>query len=156
MSVLKKALIKASGNRFIQSVLEKNVQVSEGLMGIGSGGGVLSSGEQAIFYVLKQRFNTPYCIFDIGSNKGQFLQLILDNITVEDFSIHCFEPGYETFKILVASSKEDKRIRLNNIGIGKEKGAAVLHFNSVGSGLASLTKRRLDHFGIYFNKSERW
>jgi len=155
MSVLKKALIKASGNRFIQSVLEKNVQVSEGLMGIGSGGGVLSSGEQAIFYVLKQRFNTPYCIFDIGSNKGQFLQLILDNITVEDFSIHCFEPGYETFKILVASSKEDKRIRLNNIGIGKEKGAAVLHFNSVGSGLASLTKRRLDHFGIYFNKSEK-
>ena len=99
MSILKKALIKASGNRFIQSVLEKNVQASQDLMGIGSGGGVLSSGEQSIFYVLKQRLKPPYCICDVGSNKGQFLQLILDNIKVDDFSIHCFEPGHETFKI---------------------------------------------------------
>jgi len=155
MSILKKFLIKASGNRFIQGVLEKNVQASQDLMGIGSGGGVLSSGEQAIFYVLKQRLKPPYCIFDVGSNKGQFLQLILDNITVDDFSIHCFEPGHETFKILAESSKEDKRIKLNNIGIGKAKGVAILHFNSIGSGLASLTKRRLDHFGIDFNKSEK-
>ena len=36
-----------------------------------------------------------------------------------------------------------------------KKREAVLHFNSVGSGLASLTKRRLDHFGIDFNKSEK-
>ena len=76
MSILKKALIKASGNRFIQNLLEKNVNASQDLMGIGSGGGVLSSGEQAIFYVLKQRLKSPYCIFDVGSNKGQFLQLI--------------------------------------------------------------------------------
>ncbi len=127
MSILMKTLIKASGNRFIQSVLEKNVQVSQYLMGIGSGSEVLSSGEQAIFYVLKQRLKPPYCIFDVGSNKGQFLQLILDNIEVGDFSIHCFEPGHSTFKILAESSKEDKRINLNNIGIGKEKGEAVLH-----------------------------
>lgn len=156
MLILKKALIKASGNRFIQSVLEKNVQASQYLMGIGSGAGVKSSGEQAIFKVLKQKAQTSYCIFDVGSNKGQFLQLILDNIAaVDDFSIHCFEPGHKTFKILAKSSKKDKRINLNNIGIGKEKGEAVLHFNSLGSGLASLTKRRLDHFGIDFNKSEK-
>jgi len=73
MSILKSALIKASGNRFIQSLLEKNVQTSQYLMGIGSGGGVLSSGEQAIFHVLKKRIQQPYCIFDVGSNKGQFL-----------------------------------------------------------------------------------
>jgi FkbM family methyltransferase len=155
MSILKKALISASGNRFIQRVLEKNVQSSHDLMGIGSGGGVLSSGEQTIFYVLKQILRPPYCIFDVGSNKGQFLQLILDNIKVDDFSIHCFEPGHETFKILVASSKEDKRIKLNNIGIGKEKGTAVLYYDSVGSGLASLTKRKLDHFSIDFSKAEK-
>ena len=155
MSILKKALIKASGNRFIQNLLEKNVNASQDLMGIGSGGGVLSSGEQAIFYVLKQRLKPPYCIFDIGSNKGQFLQLILDNITVDDFSIHCFEPGHETFKILVASSKEGKRIKLNNIGVGKEKGKAVLYYDSVGSALASLTKRKLDHFSIDFSKAEK-
>ena len=155
MSIMKKAIIKASGNRFIQSVLEKNVLVAQYLMGIGSGGKVLSSGEQAIFDVLKQTLKPPYCIFDVGSNEGQFLQLTLDNIAGDDLSIHCFEPGHGTFKTLAASYKDDKRVRLNNIGIGKEKGAAVLHFNSVGSGLASLTKRRLDHFGIDFDKSEK-
>lgn len=75
MSVLKNALIKVSGNQVIQSLLEKNVLVSQYLMGIGSGGGVSSSGEQAIFQILQQRIKPPYCIFDVGSNKGQFLQL---------------------------------------------------------------------------------
>ena len=155
MSMLKKALIRASGSHFIQSILEKNVKISQDLMGIGSGGGVLSSGEQAIFGVLKQELKPPYCIFDVGSNQGQFLRLILDNIAADIFSIHCFEPGQETFKMLAKSSKENNRIKLNNIGLGKEKGEVVLYFDSVGSGLASLTKRKLDHFDIDFNKSEK-
>ena len=155
MSILKSALIKVSGNHIIQSMLDKNVQISQYLMGIGSGGGVSSSGEQAIFQVLEQRIKPPYCIFDVGSNKGQFLQLILDNVSVSDFSVHCFEPGHETFSILVESSKEDRRIKLNNIGLGKEKGEAVLHYDSPGSGLASLTKRKLNHFDITFSKEEK-
>lgn len=152
--MLKSTLIKVSGSRFIQNLLKKNVSISQYLMGIGSGAGVLSSGEQAIFHVLKNRLKPPYCIFDVGSNKGQFLKLILENIAVDDLSIYCFEPGHETFKILIDSSKEDKRIKLNNIGIGKEKGEAVLHYDNVGSGLASLTKRKLEHFSIDFSKAE--
>ena len=124
-------------------------------MGIGAGGEVLSSGEKAIFRLLKQKKQPPYCIFDVGSNKGQFLQLILENIAADELSIHCFEPGHETFKKLVQSSKEDKRITLNNIGLGKEKGGALLHYDNLGSGLASLTERRLDHFNIEFGKSEK-
>jgi FkbM family methyltransferase len=155
MSILKNALIKVSGNHLIQSLLERNVLRSQYLMGIGSGSGVSSSGEQAIFQVLQQRIRPPYCIFDIGSNKGQFLQLILDSISVKDFSIHCFEPGHETFAVLVQASKKDKRIKLNNIGLGKEKSEAVLHYDSAGSGLASLTKRKLDHFNIDYNKEEQ-
>ena len=155
MSILKNALIKLSGNHLIQSLLDKNVLVSQYLMGIGAGGEVSSSGEQSIFRVLEQRINPPYCIFDVGSNKGQFLQLILDSISASDFSVHCFEPGRETFAILAESSKEDKRIKLNNIGLGKENGQAVLHYDSAGSGLASLTKRKLDHFNIDFSKEEK-
>lgn len=155
MSTLMKALIKASGNRFIQRALKKNVQVSQYLMGIGSGSEVSSGGENAIFQVLKQRLKPPYCIFDVGSNRGQFLRLILDNVAAVDFNIHCFEPGHQTFKILAESFAEDKRIRLNNIALGKGGGEAVLHFDSAGSGLASLTKRRLDHFGVDFSKTEK-
>lgn len=155
MSILKESLLKVSGNRFMQRVLERTVRASQDLMGIGSGDGVSASGEHAVFQALKQRLNPPYCIFDIGANKGQFLQLILDHIGVDDFAIHCFEPGRETFKVLTASARKDTRITLNNLGIGKEKGEATLHFDSPGSGLASLTKRRLDHFGIDFSNSEK-
>jgi FkbM family methyltransferase len=154
-SIIKKILIKASGNRFIQDLLEENVQISHILMGVGTGSSeVLSSGERAIFDTLKQRLRAPYCIFDVGSNKGQFLQVVLENIATEKFSIHCFEPGRETFKLLAESFKEDNRIKLNNVGIGKENGRALLYYDAIGSGLASLTKRKLDHLGINFDKSE--
>ena len=154
MSMPRKILIRLSGNHYMQNMLEKIVQGSQNLMGIGSGTDVLSSGEQVVLRVLKQRLNPPYCIFDVGSNKGQFLKLILDHITGDDFSVHCFEPGRETFEILESSFKTDKRIQLNNVAIGKEIREAILYSNSAGSELASLTRRRLNHFGIYFHESE--
>ena len=155
MSVFKKALILLSGNRFLQRRLEKRMKYLQDLMGIGSGDAVSSSGEQAMFDLLRRRFDSPYYIFDVGANRGQFLQLVLGNMQDRDFSVHCFEPGRETFKMLVNSSSGDQRIRLNNIGLGKEKGEAMLYFDNEGSGLASLTKRKLEHFGIDFNKSEK-
>lgn len=153
-SCLKRVLIKVLGDERFQRVLERNVDRSQFLMGIGSGANVLSSGERSIFDMLRTRCIAPYCIFDVGSNQGQFLQLILKSIVANPFSIHCFEPGVETFKLLTQSCKADKGIRLNNLGIGKEEGEAVLHYNALGSGLASLTKRRLDHFNIHFTESE--
>ncbi len=155
MSVFKKALILLSGNRFLQRRLEKRMKYLQDLMGIGSGDAVSSSGERAMFDLLRRRFDSPYYIFDVGANRGQFLQLVLGNMQDRDFSVHCFEPGRETFKMLVNSSSGDQRIRLNNIGLGKEKGEAMLYFDNEGSGLASLTKRKLEHFGIDFNKSEK-
>ena len=153
--MLKKVFLRISGNRAVQGAIENKVQSLQELLGIGSGDGVLFSGEQAVFDILRQKFNPPYCIFDVGANQGQFLRLLLEHIAVDDFTVHCFEPGRETFKILVASLSDDRRIQLNNTGLGKEQGEAVLHFDSAGSGLASLTKRNLDHFGIDFNQSEK-
>jgi FkbM family methyltransferase len=155
---LKTILSKMSGNSYAQKCLERNIRISQYLMGIGSGAEVISSGETTMFGVLKQWFPPPYCIFDVGSNKGQFLQLVLDNIERDLLSIHCFEPGLDAFKALAAFSgkvEEFKGSRLNNIGVSKEPGTAVLHFDHVGSVLASLTKRKLDHIGIEFEKTEQ-
>jgi len=154
MSMTRKIFVKTSGNRFMQRMLEKIVDTSQYLMGIGSGTSVLSSGEQAIFDILRQKFKPPYCIFDVGANQGQFLRLLFEHIAVDDFTVHCFEPGREAFKTLESLYGGDKRIQLNNIAIGKEENEARLYFNSAGSELASLTRRRLDHFGIEFNESE--
>ena len=154
MSILRKLFVRASGNQLAQRLLEKNVQYAQYLMGIGAGAGVLVSGERTIVQTLEASIVPPYCIFDVGSNKGQFLQLVIDSLSTEDYSIHCFEPGHETFKQLSAAAGSDERIRPNNIGISREKGSATLHYQETGSTLASLTKRKLDHFNIQFDESE--
>ena len=41
------------------------------------------------------------------------------------------------------------------MALGKEAGEITLFSNSAGSGLASLTKRRLDHINIAFDRSEK-
>jgi len=154
MSLLRRALIAITGNASMQRVLEKMAQVSHYLMGIGSGGEVSSSGEGAVLQLLARRSGPPYCIFDVGSNKGQFLQMVRDRLPHHDLSIHCFEPGREAFGSLVDAAKGDRRVQLNNIGLGSVQEEAVLHYDRSGSRLASLTKRRLGHFGLAFDMSE--
>jgi len=53
------------------------------------------------------------------------------------------------------NAKGYSNVRLNNFGLGKESGEFELFYNEIGSGLASLSKRRLDHFGIDFRYSEK-
>jgi FkbM family methyltransferase len=154
MSLVKNVLIKASGNALVQKLLEKNVEVAQYLMGIGAGSGVHSSGERAIFELLRRASRPPYCVFDVGANKGQFLDLLLEHLGRSEFRVHCFEPGRETFRALAASHQGDPRVTLNNVALGRAKGEATLHYDEAGSGLASLTKRKLDHFGIEFAESE--
>jgi FkbM family methyltransferase len=156
--ILKRVLGALTGNKYMQRCLLRNVQVSQYLMGIGSGSDVSFSGEQEMFNILRQRSRPPFCIFDVGSNKGQFLQTAVDHIRIEDLSIHCFEPGRETFKSLLGFSKTlnlSNRIKVNNIALGKERGESILYFDEIGSPYASLSKRKLDHYGIDFDKSEK-
>jgi len=152
---LKTIYLRLSGNRIIQKLLEKNVQVSQYLMGIGSGSEVLKSGEQVALDMLLQRYQIPpYCIFDVGSNKGGFVELVVDKMRAYEFSLHCFEPAEQAHRHLLKTYSRDKRIELNNFGFGKEKCKMTLYYDKRASKLASLKRRRLDHFGIEFNQSE--
>lgn len=154
MSLPLRVLARLSGNRFVQNRLAKLVRVAQRLQGVGSGAGVSSSGEKSIFGALRKRPKTPRCIFDVGANQGQFLGLALEHVSTDEVSIHCFEPGRETFRLLSGAFSPNPRITLNNFGIGKSDGEATLHYNKAGSGLASLTKRRLNHFDINFEQLE--
>ena len=144
---------KKCGDKPQQELLHKITQTLQCLMGIGAGGNPLESGEKLIFNELRKKCNSPYCVFDIGANKGQFLRVALEEISDSAVTVHCFEPGKKAFSLLVEQNKDD-RVKFNNIAIGKEKENGILYYNSEGSGIASLTKRRLDHLGIKFNKSE--
>ena len=54
----------------------------------------------------------------------------------------------------LTKNKYKDNITLNNIGLGCDNEDLTLYYDVQGSGLASLTKRKLDHFNIDFNESE--
>jgi FkbM family methyltransferase len=155
---VKLVLIRSASHRRIQRWLERNVVFLQYLMGIGAGTDTTTSGESALLKPLKQQYiktQQPLCIFDVGANQGQFLNQIVAGLEEIPYFIHAFEPSRYTFQILSKMTTRNPNIKLNNIGLGKEAGEFELFLNEPGSGLASLSKRRLDHFGINFSLSEK-
>jgi FkbM family methyltransferase len=151
---LKELLFKLTGNEFFQQVLSRIAHQTQELMGIGSASYAESSGEKGVFRVLRKTRQSSYSIFDVGANTGQYLHQILKHFGNENFDIHCFEPSKSTFMALANNAPAIEAIKLNNFALGKEKGEARLYFDENNSSLASLTKRRLDHFNINFGLQE--
>jgi len=151
---LKALFLKLAGNAPAQRWLQNNVERSQFYMGIGAGADVDASGEKSIFRFLKSRFHPPYTVLDVGANQGQFLTVVRAELAGVDFTVHCFEPSRATFEILRRRAGDDERVILNHFGLGRARESAILHYDKPGSGLASMTKRRLDHFGIDVALSE--
>lgn len=156
----KNMLVNLFGSNYCQNLLEKNVAISQYLMGIGANGSPAESGEKILVTKLKQHYSKvkrPLNIIDAGANKGFFSTLIANGMNKLNisFNIHAFEPGRGTFEILYNTFKEHPNILLNNFGLGKVTGELDLHYNKTGSGLASLYNRRLNHFGVSFDCSEK-
>ncbi len=148
-----KTLTHLYGNKTGQRFLERISRKAHLYMGIGSGENVYESGEAGVLRRLKQLHTPPYCIFDVGSNQGQYLDLVLSTLVGEDFHIHCFEPSSTVFSVLTKCAHGDPRVTLNNIGLGRQKGDFDLFFESRESG-GSLSHRQLDSFGISFSNTE--
>lgn len=79
------------------------------------------------------------------------IQQYLPDISLQ---IHAFEPGSHSYKILCDAAEKYENVILNNIALGKNSGESTLYYDIEGSWLASLSQRRLDHFGIDFKYSE--
>lgn len=149
-----KPLISLYGNKTGQKFLERIVRKAHLYMGVGSGETVSESGEVGVLKKLKTLHSPPYCIFDVGSNKGQYLDLVLSTLGDEPFHIHCFEPLSHVFGTLSDRAKGDPRVTVNNFGLAGQKGKFDLFFSAEGSG-GSLSRRQLDSFGISFSHSEK-
>lgn len=144
----------ARGRRLI----ERLICDAQACLGIGTGFDVNSSGERVIFETLQKTScssSSPLCIFDVGANQGQFFELTERSLAKTLHKVHCFEPSPSTFAILEKNVGDRSNIILNPFGLGAASGEYDLFSNKAGSGLASLSKRRLDHFGIEFNRKER-
>jgi FkbM family methyltransferase len=125
-------------------------------MGVGAGSSVNTSGEASVLRSLRDLPNEDkLVIFDVGANKGEFLQMSVKVLAPRGgYQIHCFEPSKTAYSSLSRRAEGVMNVTLNNVGLGRETGQRLLYADKLGSGLASLTKRRLDHFEIGFSESE--
>jgi FkbM family methyltransferase len=89
---------------------------------------------------------------DVGGNKGLYSMGL---IKIFDFQkIHIFEPSIFNVEILKEKFLGNKKIIINNCGLSNVNSSATLFSDKSGSGLASLSNRKLDHFGIKFETME--
>lgn len=138
------------GQRLLQWV-DRHCQ---SLLGVGSGSEVAESGERAVFRLLLRRRPPPLVVCDVGANRGQFLGMAMAALGGVPHSIHCFEPGRATFEMLRRAHGTAPGVTFNNVAVGRASGEATLWYDEEGSGIASLTRRDLAHFGTSFDKSE--
>ena len=155
MSYAMRIMSAFTGNRPAQYGLEKMAKLSLGLMGIGTGAGVWGSGERAAIIEAISAAASPPCFFDVGANKGQFLGLLRNILGDRPASIHCFEPSKTAFDALRTSCPDDPRVSFNRLALGATRGEATLHADEAGSGMASLSKRRLEYRSISFAHQEQ-
>jgi FkbM family methyltransferase len=94
----------------------------------------------------------PKLAIDIGGNIGAYsAELRCDNSELE---IHIFEPSKTNIEKLRNRFLEDRLVRIVPLAVAEASGHAILFSDSPGSGLSSLTKRKLDHFKIDFETTE--
>lgn len=157
---LKSIIVRLTSSKRAQQYIQQNVQFLLELMGIGSGSAPAWSGEKNLGTLLRTRrtdSGLPLCIFDVGAGSGQFLSILIQPLEASrvPFLAHVFEPSPVAFRRLQASFGDRPEMSLNNLGLGHTAGEFELFSDGAGSMLASLSRRRLDHFGIGLTTSER-
>jgi FkbM family methyltransferase len=120
------------------------------LQGKGWGGATVDHEFTAALSLLSNK--QPKLFIDIGGNKGSYTQEILKKFP--NCKVVIFEPALSNMKILKEKFKDNSNVILEQLAIANDNANVILYSNEAGSGLASLTKRRLEHFAINFSHTE--
>lgn len=150
-------LIKLSGNKFAQTWLERFNHLNRMLLGYGSGSFPELSGEKVVFDLLvgaRANGEQQIIVFDVGANTGQYLQLVLDNLSGEQKQVFCFEPVSKPFNELYDSFHQNSVTHLENIGFDNSDHKSEIFYDAPGSLRASKYQRNLEHLGVSFSLSE--
>lgn len=65
-------------------------------------------------------------ILDVGANRGQFLQLVLQNLPLA-FEVHCFEPSSDAFHHLQNYFSSKRNVYLYNLDLSSQTGSSRLY-----------------------------
>ena len=91
-------------------------------------------------------------IFDIGANYGNYTDELLKHYPKAKYFL--FEPQKVAYQHLLNKFKDYPNIKIFNNAVSDKNSTQPLYYDKKGSGLASLTKRKLDHFDIKFDEFE--
>lgn len=95
---------------------------------------------------------TPWTVFDVGANVGHWSAMtsgVLSRAGI-DHAIWAFEPGHDAYRQLVEQAASIPAIHPQRLALGSEEREATLHYDTSGSGLASLYDRR----GVKLSEAE--
>jgi FkbM family methyltransferase len=107
-------------------------------MNYGSANGPKDSGENSLLKIVANELPFNPVIFDVGSNNGQYLQLLLENLNTLQPIIHCFEPDDIAFAKLQKNFKNSNNVILNNFALGNQNMKSILFSDGLGDVKASL------------------
>ena len=137
-----------------EPILRKVINKLQRVQGFGSGATDI---HKEAFFALKllgeSKENKKITVLDIGANIGNYSSAILKlNPFVQ---IYAWEPSLFSFNKYKSAFANYENVHVYKSALGKSHGVVKLFWDSPGSGLASMTKRKLDHFGINFDSSEQ-
>ena len=127
--------------------LEKDAAYAQGK---GWGGGTIQDEVSACLNLLS---GVPRVFVDIGGNKGHYTQEVLRRFP--DIEVFLFEPASANIPVLKAAFSSLANVYLSSLALSDISGQQILYADRPGSELASLSKRRLDHFGINMDCAEQ-
>jgi FkbM family methyltransferase len=156
--ILSKILTPRLGKQKHQIFFEGLYKMSLAGMNIGGGAHVADSGElNALHYIRRrledQKKHTDVVLFDVGANIGDY-SLLLKEVFGAQAIVHSFEPSKKTYSKLVTNLAGKPNCHQHNFGLGDKDDRTVLYTDHDESGLASVYKRKLDHYNIDMNQSE--
>lgn len=134
----------------IEQLLSRLEKLTIYLQGKGGGSGTVKREFRSAVKLLENQ-TIKRCV-DIGGNKGTYAQEVFAQFPKAELVI--FEPAKSNFDTLAIMFANRQNVTVEHLAVSDDNGDAVLYSEADGSGLASLTKRRLDHFGIAFENAE--
>jgi FkbM family methyltransferase len=138
MNAIKNFLL---GNKMLQKFWWRLYKISLKGMNYDRGHVPFANGEPfALKFAVEQLKNKkPFVLFDVGANRGQYLQMIFKEIKHHsDFRIFCFEPQKDAFQSLNAIAGDSPNVVTENIALSNNAGTSTLYKNSSQSEYASL------------------
>jgi FkbM family methyltransferase len=150
LKILRKVIqLIAKSDSKLPSIFEIDMQHIQG-KGFG-GDSVEVEARMALEFISRSGIENPV-VLDIGANIGSYSQAIRK--FAPQATVFAFEPSSVARKKLEDRFMGDGSVTIVPFALGCENSKGTLWSDAPGSGLASLTKRRLEHLGTDFNQSE--